>query len=117
MDASKTRFLNIFRGNEAGSNCYYAPETCSVLKQFPELLKCSRCQIKFQMLLPNTYVWPVCGPTTGRLRMQIGLVVRTETRVWLVVRTEKRVGLVVRTEKRVGLVERKGEKGWASGMI
>jgi len=88
MTGGVREFPLFFRGAEAGSNCHYAPETCSVLKQFPELLKCSRCQIKFQMLLPNTYIWPFCGPTTGRLKMQIGLVIPSGPEV----RSELRVG-------------------------
>ena len=67
--------LHDFRGVEAGSNCHFAPETCAILRRFPEQLKCSRCQIKFQMLMPNTYIWPHCGPTNARLRMQLGLMV------------------------------------------
>jgi len=77
------------RGRKLLKNCEKAPKTCELVDQF-EAAKCTRGQVKFSVMLPETHVWPHCGPTNCRIRAHLGLVVPSgtfirvgnETRSW-----------------------------------
>lgn len=62
------------RGQKIARNCDKTPITCSLIDHF-EAAKCTRGQVKFSVMLPDTHVWPHCGPTNCRLRAHLGLVV------------------------------------------
>ncbi|XP_037940831.1 aspartyl/asparaginyl beta-hydroxylase isoform X6 [Teleopsis dalmanni] len=78
------------RGQRHDENCNKAPMTCEMIESFHAASKCKRGQVKFSVMLPNTHVWPHCGPTNCRLRAHLGLVipdgtairVAEETRNW-----------------------------------
>ncbi|KAK6619573.1 hypothetical protein RUM43_012330 [Polyplax serrata] len=84
------RQMDLFFRGRKQPNCDKAPVTCSLVSAFKPAARCTRGQIKFSVMLPNTHVWPHCGPTNCRLRSHLGLVVppktyirvAEETRTW-----------------------------------
>lgn len=78
-DTGDWKQLDLFFRGRKQANCNKAPITCSIIGAFAPAATCTRGQAKFSVMLPNTHVWPHCGPTNCRLRSHLGLVVPKNT--------------------------------------
>lgn len=65
------------RGQKAKAGCALTPKTCALLDdpEFEAATNNPHGHIKFSLLMPDTHVWPHCGPSNARLRMHLPLVV------------------------------------------
>ncbi|XP_063698898.1 aspartyl/asparaginyl beta-hydroxylase [Culicoides brevitarsis] len=78
------------RGRRNVTNCRNTPFTCDLIEKFTAASGCTRGQVKYSIMLPQTHVWAHTGPTNCRLRAHLGLRVplgtylrvSNETRSW-----------------------------------
>jgi len=66
------------RGQRNGTVCKQVPKLCAVMDEVvKETPLCRLGQVKFSMLPPGTKVLPHCGPSNMRLRLHLGLKVKS----------------------------------------
>lgn len=63
------------RGRKITANCVKASKTCALIEHFSPAATCSRGQVKFSVMQPDTHVHAHTGPTNCRLRAHLGLVI------------------------------------------
>ena len=73
--------LELFSRGRPTRNCEQASVTCRLIKKFKAASGCSRGQVKFSVMHPNTHVHPHCGPTNARIRAHLGLQIPDNTTI------------------------------------
>jgi hypothetical protein len=72
-----TQFFLFEHGLRDHSNCLLAPVSCGIAQSLGAKLN-SQGDAKFSLMAPGALVHPHCGPTNGRLRIHLGLLVSPE---------------------------------------
>lgn len=83
------QFVMFMQGRKFEENCKKASFTCKLIDQVIPAKTCSRGQVKFSIMQPNTHVYPHCGPTNCRLRAHLGLKVSHGARIRVVNETKE----------------------------
>ena len=57
----------------SAKNCFFAPITCSLVENIPQIAENEYGMVYFSMMEAGTHVHPHSGPSNSRLRVHLGL--------------------------------------------
>ena len=55
-------------GKKVEENCEKTPILCRLVDQIEPAIKCTRCEIKLSLVLPDVKIYPRCGITNCKIR-------------------------------------------------